>query len=256
MNPVTVPLMRNNLFLQEMTVVERAVDVKEDKPDETIQKEEVASLTKQDSSSQSILAPLLQPLSKVSHAPADKDQEFHQEQQIMEVPGDLPENLVLSRPPSQREEERGGEAIDNVQEKEDPHPSADNVTVVAPPEDLVLVEDSGGDAPPREESAMEEHANEQLSTPEKDDRTSRPVKPLLPTAVFSETSSESGAGGFHFSLPKEPLRPLISTTPPPIRLVRQDTPDSEERSSRRNIIPDVVLPVVTETPGMSSQGII
>ncbi|KAL9983788.1 hypothetical protein ACROYT_G006018 [Oculina patagonica] len=236
---------------QEVTVVETIDDVSEDKSAETIQKEEtVASLTKQDSSSQSILAPLIKPLPKESRVEAVKDQE----QQNAEVPRDLPEKLVLSRHPLQGEEERVGEAVDNVHEKEDPHPSTDNVNVVIPPEKLVLAEDSGGVAPPKEESATEELANaEQLSTPEKDVQTRRPVEPRLPVAIFSETSSESGIGGFHFSLPKEPLRPLISTTPPPIRPVRQDTPDSEERSSRRSIIPDVVLLVVTETPGMSSQ---
>lgn len=237
-------LLTCNFLLQEVTVVETIDDVREDKSAETIQKEEVPSLTKQDSSSQSILAPLVKPLAKVSHVETVKDQE----QQNVEVPCDLPENLALSH--------QVGEAVDNVHEKEDPHPSTDNVTVIAPPERLILAEDSEGGAPPREESASEELANaEQLSTPEKDVQTRRPVEPRLPAAIFSETSSESGIGGFHFSLPKEPLRPLISTTPPPIRPVRQDTPDSEERSSRRSIIPDVVLPVVTETPGMSSQGI-
>ena len=234
-----------------MTVGGTADDVREDKSAETIQKEEVASLTKQDSSSQSILASLVKPMSKVSRAAGDNDKQPNQQQQNVEGPGDLPENLALSRHPLQ---ERVGEAVDNVHGK-DPRPSTDNVTVVTPPEELVLAEDSVGVAPSREESTADETAKEQLSTPEKDAHTRRLVKPRLPAAIFSETSSESGTGGFHFSLPKEPLRPLISTTPPPIRPVRQDTPDSEERSSRRNIIPDVVLPVVTETPGMSSQGI-
>lgn len=219
-------------------VVEPADDAGVDKPADTNQKEEMASLTKQDSSSQSILAPLVRPQSKVSHAPENENRELNQEQQNVEMSEDLPEDLA----------DRGDLAIDNVPKREDTIPSTDQVAVVTPPENLLLAE------APREESAPEELEKEQLSTPEKDVPARRPTKSRLPVAIFSETSSESATGGFHFSLPVEPLRPLISTTPPPIRPVRHDTPDSEERSSRRSIIPDVVLPVVTETPGMYSQG--
>lgn len=226
-----------------MIVVEPADDAIEGKSAETIQKEEVASLTKQDSSSQSILAPLVRPQSKVYHAPDDENRKLNQEKQNVEMSSDLPEDLA----------DKGGLAIDNVPKGEDPHPSTDHVAVVTPPENLLLAENSGGGAP-SEESGHMELEKEQLSTPEKDVPARRPTKPRLPAAIFSETSSESATGAFHFCLPKEPLRPLISTTSPPIRPVRHDTPDSEERSSRSSIIPDVVLPVVTETPGMSSQG--
>lgn len=225
-----------------MIVVEPADDAREDKPAELIRKEEVASLTKQDSSSQSILAPLVQPQSKVFHAPEDGNRKLNPEKQNVEMSGDLPENLA----------DRDGMSFNKVPIGEDSHPSTD--PIVTTPENLLLAENSGGGAP-SEESGRVELEKEQLSTPEKDIPARRPTKPRLPVAIFSETSSES-ATGFHFSLPKEPLKPLMSATPPPIRPVRYDTPDSEERSSRRSTIPDVVLPVVTETPGMSSQGMI
>ena len=223
-----------------MIVVEPAVDAREDKSAETTQKEEVASLTKQDSSSQSILASLVQPQSKVFHAPEDGNRKLSPEKQNVKMSGDLPENIA----------DRGDLAIDNVPKGEDSHPSTDPGTVVTPPENLLLAETSGGGAP-SEGSGRVELGEEQLSTPEKDIPARRPTKPRLPVALNSETSSESG---FHFSVPKEQLRPLMSTTPPPIRPVRYDTPDSEKRSSGCSTIPDVVLPVVTETPGMSSQG--
>lgn len=247
------------LLSQEVTAIETTDDVREDKTAKITGKEEEmpASLTKQDSSSQSILAALVQPLSSVSRAERVKDQELNQKQQNVEVPSDLPKTLAFSSHLLQEEEERGGEGIGDIHERADPHPSTEEVAVVPPPEIPILVEDSGGSVPPREEGTSEDLAKEQLSTPEKDAQARRPIKSRLPAAIFSETSSESGAGGFHFSLPKEPLRPLISTTPPPMRPVHHDTctPDSEERgASRRSIIPDVVLPVVTETPGMSSQG--
>ena len=231
------------LLSQEVIVVEPADDAREEKSAETTQKEEVASLTKQDSSSQSILAPLVQPQSKVLHAPEDGKRKLTPEKQNVEMSGDRPEHLS----------DRDDLAIDNVPKGEDSHQSTDPVTVVTPPEDLLLAENSGGGAA-SEESERIELDEEQLSIPEKDVPARRPIKPRLPGAIFSETSSESAPGGFNFIVPEEPLRPLISTTPPPIRPVRHDTPDSEERSSRRSIIPDVVIPVVTETPGMSSQG--
>ena len=225
-----------------MTVVELVDDTREDKSAEAIQKEEVASLTKQDSSSQSILAALVQPQPKVIHAQEDENRKLNPEKRNVEMTGDLSENLA----------DIGGPVIDNVPKGEDPHPSADHVPVVTPPGNLLLAENSGGGAP-SEERGHVELEKEQLSTPDKDLPTRRPTKPRPPVAIFSETSSES-AGGFHFPVPTEPLRPFISTTPPPIRPVRHDTPDSVERDSRGSIIPDVVLPVVTETPGMSSQG--
>lgn len=225
-----------------VSVVEPAVDAREDKSAETTQKEEVASLTKQDSSSQSILASLVQPQSKVFHAPLDGNRKVTLEKHNVKMCGDLPENLA----------DRGDlVAIDNVPEGEDSHPSTDPVTVITPPENLLLAEKSGGGAP-REESGHVELDEEQLSSSEKDIPARRLTKPRLLVATSSETSSESG---FHFSLTKEQLRPLMSTTPPPIRPVRHNTPDSEERSCRRSTIPDVVLPVLTETPGMSSQGV-
>ena len=226
-----------------MIVVEPVDDAREDKPTETTPKEEVVALTKQDSSSQSILAPLVRPQSKVLHAPEDENRKLNPEKQNVEMSGNLPENLA----------DRGDLAIDNVPNSEDPHPSTDQVTVKTPPENLLLAENSGGGAP-SEESGRVELEKEQLSTPEKEVPVAKLKKQRLPVAVFSETSSESATGAFHFSFPKEPLKPVTSTTPPPIKPVRYDTPDSEERSSIRSIIPDVVLPVVTETPGMSSQG--
>lgn len=226
-----------------MIVVEPVDDAREDKPTETTPKEEVVALTKQDSSSQSILAPLVRPQSKVLHAPEDENRKLNPEKQNVEMSGNLPENLA----------DRGDLAIDNVPNSEDPHASTDQVTVKAPPENLLLTENSGGGAP-SEESGRVELEKEQLSTPEKEVPAAKLKKQRLPVAVFSETSSESATGAFHFSFPKEPLKPVTSTTPPPIKPVHYNTPDSEERSSIRSIIPDVVLPVVTETPGMSSQG--
>ena len=245
-----------------MTVTEGTRDLEEHKPVETTQTEQVVSLTKQDSSSQSILAPLIQPsgikplhVPSVAESGAAKGKDLEHEQQ---QPGgsDRVENVVLSRSSPLHEETKGDESSgDVIPEKEPPHPSTENVTVVSPPEQRILVEDSGGVVSSMKEDASEDLARRQFSTPEKDVLVRRPIKPRLPATIFSETSSESGpSGGFHFSLPKEPLRPFISTTPPPIRPVRHDTPDSQERGSRRSIIPDVVLPVVLETPGMSSQG--
>ena len=228
---------------KEVIVVEPADDAREDKPTETTRKEEVAALTKQDSSSQSILAPLVQPQSKVLHAPEDENRKLNPEKRNEEMSGNLPENLA----------DRGDLAIDNVPKGEDPHPSTDQVAVKTPHENLVLAENARGSAP-SEESRRVQLEREQLSTPEKGVSAGRLKKQRPPVAIFSETSSESATGAFHFSFPKEPLKPVTSTTPPPIIPVRHDTPDSEERSSRRSIIPDVVLPVVTETPGMSSQG--
>ena len=225
-------------------VVEPADDTREDKPSETTPKEEMVALTKQDSSSQSILAPLVQPQSKVLHAPEDEKRKLNTDRQNEEMSDKIPENVS----------DRGDLAIDNAPKGEDPHPS----TVETPHENLVSAENSGGGAP-NEESGRVELEKEQLSSPEKDVPARRPIKQRLPVAIFGtesteSTSTESANAEFHFLLPKEPLNPLISTTPPPIRPVPQNTPDSEERSSRRSIIPDVVLPVVTETPGMSSQG--
>jgi len=218
---------------EEVVTVEPADDDREDKPAETIQKEDVTALTKQDSSSQSILALLVRP----QPTSEGENRKLNPEKQNVEMCADLPENLA----------DRGGIAIDN-----DPRPSNDRVVVLTPPENFLLAENGGG--APSEESGRVELQKEQLSTPEKDFPTRTSTKPRPPVAIFSETSSESAAGGFHFSVPREPLRPLISTTPPPIRPVRHDTPDSEERGGRLSIIPDVVAPVVTETPGMSSQG--
>lgn len=229
---------------QEVIVFEPADDPREDKPTETTRKEEVVALTKQDSSSQSILAPLVKPQPKVLHASEYENRKLNPEKQNEEMSDNLPENLA----------DRGDLPIDNVRKGEDPHPSTDQVTVKTPPEKLVLAENSGGGAP-NEESGRVELEKEQLSTPEKDVPAERLKKQRIPVAIFSETSNESATGAFHFSFPKEPLKPVTSTTPPPIIPVRHDTPDSEERNSRRRIIPDVVLPVVTETPGMSSQGI-
>lgn len=260
-----------------MAVSQVVDNAREDKPAETVQKEEVASLTKQDSGSQSILAPLVQALPSVSRAQAVNDQDMHHKQQNMEVPTALPENRAFSRHSLAGKEETSNEGVDDVRESEKPHPSPEKVAVIHPPEKPTTPEESGGDARPGEHDAPDDFVQEQLSIPERgagptcrkkdssedlekeqlsatDIRVRKPIKPRLPATIFSETSSESGAGGFHFSIPKEPLRPLICTTPPPLRPVRQDTPDSEERSSRRSIIPDVALPVVTETPGMSSQG--
>lgn len=229
---------------EEVVAVEPADDDREDKPAETIQKEDVVSLTKQDSSSQSILALLVRP----RPTSEGENRKLNPEKQNVEMCADLPENLA----------DRGGLAIDNVSKGEDPLPSTDRVAVVTPPENLLSSENAGGGVntggAPSEESGRVELEKEQLSTPEKDFPTRTPTKRRPPVAIFSETSSESATGGFHFSVPMEPLRPLISTTPPPIRPVRHDTPDSEERGVRLSIIPDVVVPVVTETPGMSSQG--
>lgn len=249
-------------FSQEVTVTEAAGDqVRDDKSDETNKKEEMVPLTKQDSSSQSILAPLakplgIQPLPSVTDAQAAKDMELNQEQPDATVLSDVPESVTFSSVSSHHEEEKGDKGDDDVvRESEDSHPSTDNVAVVSPPDQPILAEDSEGVAPLRKKDTSEDLARQQLSTPEKEVPVRKPIKSRLPSAVFSETSSESGlSGGFHFSLPKEPLRPSMSTTPPPIKLVRHDTPDSQERGSRRSIMPDVVLPVVTETPGMSSQG--
>lgn len=245
-----------------MTVTEGARDLEEDKPAETTEREVVVSLTKQDSSSQSILAPLVQPSGiKPLHVPSvtesgeAKDKNLEQEQP-QPASSDGAENVALSHSSPQQKEKKGDERGDDViPEREPPHPSSENVTVVSPPEQRILVEDSGGVASSQKEDASEDLARRQLSTPEKDVPIRRPIKSRLPATIFSETSSESGpSGGFHFSIPKEPLRPFISTTPPPIRPVRHDSPDSQEMGSRRSVIPDVVLSVVSETPGMSSQG--
>ena len=237
-------------------MTETVRDITEDKTAETTQKEEVVSLTKQDSSSQSILAPLIQPLPSVIDAPAAKDKDLEQERPSAKVLSDVAANVMLSDLSSRREEEKGAKSGDEfVRDREAPQPSTEKVPVVSPPEQPILAEDSEGGAPPMEKGKSEELVRRQLSTPEKDIPARKPIKPRLPAAIFSEPSSESGlSGGFHFSPPKEPVRPVISTTPPPIRPIHHDTPDSQERSSRRSIIPDVVPPVVSETPGMSSQG--
>ena len=104
------------------------------------------------------------------------------------------------------------------------------------------------------DSVAEDFARGPPNTTQEEGLHWKPTKPRLLATMFSDTSSESGqSGGFHFSLPKQPLRPSLSTTPPPLRPTHHDTLDSQERDSRRSILPDV-LPVVSETPGMSSQG--
>ena len=113
-------------------------------------------------------------------------------------------------------------------------------------------EDAGGDAPlsKQNEPPVEQTTNENV-TPVR-----QPIKPRLPATIFSQSSVESGTEAeFHFSIPKdpEPLRPVSSVTPPPMRPVRCDTPYSEERGAGPALLRDA-LPVVTETPGMSSQG--
>lgn len=129
----------------------------------------------------------------------------------------------------------------------DPLPSTEDVAPVEP----VLVDDSVR-VPLLTKEDTVDVSRPELSTPEKPVPVRKPIKSRLPATIFSETSSDSAlSGGFHFSLPKEPLRPQVSTTPPPIRPAHYHTPDSV---SRRSIMPDAVLPVVSETPGMSSQG--
>ena len=146
-------------------------------------------------------------------------------------------------------EEKGDNEIEVVSGN-DPLPSTEDVAPVEP----VLVDDSVR-VPLLTKEDTVDVSRPELSTPEKPVPARKPIKSRLPATIFSETSSDSAlSGGFHFSLPKEPLRPQVSTTPPPIRPAHHRTPDSEDRGSRRSIMPDAVLPVVSETPGMSSQG--
>ena len=247
---------------QDVIVSEVTNNVTECKLAETIQAEEASTLTKQDSGSQSILAPLGRQFPTMALAQDDNDKE----QLTMNVPTKAPENLV-----------RSTDGIDEIHRDQGTYPFTDRGDVIHPPEKTAPVEESGGDTQPVEQEAPDDLIQEQASIPEKGteiifwekDRSDdiekeqsstagvharKPIKPTLPAAIFSESSSDSGTS-FHFSLPREPLRPLTSTTPPPFRPVSPDTPDSEERSSRRSTIPDVALPVVRETPGMSSQGI-
>ena len=77
-----------------------------------------------------------------------------------------------------------------------------------------------------------------------------------PRVSFPETSSESATGmAFHFSLPRggEPLRPVTCTTPPPRRSTHEAALDSVERGRNDDCVTSVV-PLVSETPGMASQG--
>lgn len=145
-------------------------------------------------------------------------------------------------------EKKDDNEIEVVSEN-DPFPSTEDVAPVEP-----LVDDSARVPLLTKEDTIDVPRPE-LSTPEKPVPARKPIKSRLPATIFSETSSDSAlSGGFHFSLPKEPLRPQVSTTPPPIRPAHHHTPDSEDRGSRLSIMPDAVLPVVSETPGMSSQG--
>ena len=148
-------------------------------------------------------------------------------------------------------------SLQQVEEKDDSEvevvsgddalPSTEDVAIVEP----VLADDSARVPLLRRKDTIDVSKPE-LSTPEKPTPARKPIKSRLPATIFSETSSDSAlSGGFHFSLPKEPLRPQVSTTPPPIRPTHQHTPDSDDRDSRRSIMPDVV---VSETPGLSSQG--
>ena len=246
---------------QDVIVSEVTDNVTVCKLAETIQAEETGTLTKQASGSQSILAHLRTPLPTMALAQGNNDKE----QLTVEVPTKAPKNVV-----------RSTEGINEIHREQGTHPSPDQGDVIHPPEKTALAEESGGVTQPVEHEALDDLVQEQASIPERETEMTfrekdtsddlekeqsssagvcarKPIKPTLPAAIFSEPSSDSGTS-FHFSLPREPLRPLISTTPPPLRPVRQDTPDSEGRSSRRSTIPDVVLPVVRETPGMSSQG--
>lgn len=192
--------------------------------------ETIPSLTKQDSGSQSILAPLVQPLGI----------------QPLQVPSATDLSGALDRGTIQ---EPSSQKVVNVTEVkadktgENELGTSENVLITLPEQSSAMKDIASADL-----------SREPPSTSEEGGLRWEPSKSRLAT-IFSETSSESGQSvGFHFSLPKQPLRPLISTTPPPIQPSHHDTPDSQERGSRRSILPDVVLPVVSETPGMSSQG--
>ena len=193
--------------------------------------ETTPSLTKQDSGSQSILAPLVQSLGI----------------QPLQVPSvtDLSGTLdrgTIQEPSSQKVVSVTEAKADKTDENE---VGTQKNVVITLSEQSSAVKDI----------APEDLAREAPSTSEEGGGLRyEPSKSRLAT-IFSETSSESGQSvSFHFSLPKQPLRPLMSTTPPPIQPTHHDTPDSQESGSRRSIPPDVVLPVVSETPGMSSQG--
>ena len=192
--------------------------------------ETTPSLTKQDSGSQSILAPLVQPLGiQPLQVPS-----------VTDLSGTLDRDTI--RQPSSQKVVNVTEAkADKTVENE-----------VGTQENVVITLSEQSSA--MKDIAPEDSSREPPSTSEEGGLRWEPSKSRLAT-IFSETSSESGQSvSFHFSLPKQPLRPLMSTTPPPIQPTHHDTPDSQESGSRRSILPDVVLPVVSETPGMSSQG--
>ena len=82
------------------------------------------------------------------------------------------------------------------------------------------------------------------------------VSKALASMFSAETPSESSTcEKFHFSLPKgkEPLKPVTCTTPPPLRVARPPSPESEERNLKLQK-EDTGGPIVCETPGMSTQG--
>ena len=140
--------------------------VKEDNSAVITQKEEMVSLTKQDSSSQSILAPLVQPLG-IQALPLVTDPQTVKDKE-------QPENLPFSRVSSQYQEDKGDKEV-KVDHERDPLPSIEHVAVIPSPEQPFLAEDSGEVAPLRKKDTLKDLVRPQLSTPEKDVPARKPI---------------------------------------------------------------------------------